>query len=209
VVPDFRAFDDAELKAPLVALATDLHNEFAELAPAYATEPAKAVYRIYRDVRFSKDKTPYKTNASMYFASSKTGKDRGAGFYLHVSPTEVVIAGGMYMVMGPDLLVVRRAIESSFAEWQKIVKAKAIQNLGGVEGDALTRPPKGFDPDSPAIEWLKKKQFLVATQPDLAVAESKELFKVAKATFKAILPMNEFLNQALLEAGPRPESLRM
>src|SRR6266566_2884457 len=88
---------DEQVKAPMAELIRALTAEMMRFAPDYVTEPEKAIYRIYRDTRFSKDKTPYKTHVAAIFPRSGLGKHEGAGYYVHIAPAEVLIGGGLYM----------------------------------------------------------------------------------------------------------------
>jgi uncharacterized protein (TIGR02453 family) len=160
------------------------------------------MFRINRDVRFSKNKAPYKTNMAMYI--SKGGKkSNNAGYYLHCEPGSSFIAGGIWMPMPPDLKKIRQEIDYSFDELIKITTNKKFkQAFGDLEKTAetsLTRPPKGYEEDNAAIEYLKLKSFIATSPVADDVFTSKDLVKKVVSQFEIIKPLVEFLNRAVEE----------
>jgi uncharacterized protein (TIGR02453 family) len=172
----------------------------SKLDPAIGKLQVKdCVFRIYRDVRFSKDKTPYKSNmgASLNMGGKKI---HSAGYYFHCEPGQSFIAGGFYMPMPPDLARIRQEIDYNFPEWKKIVENKSFKKFftKGVEGvELLSRPPKGYDENNPAISYLKMKSFIVSHPVSNEVLVSKLLLKECIQSFTAMKPMNDFLNAAI------------
>ncbi len=156
-------------------------------------------FRINRDVRFSKDKSPYKTNMGAFI--SKGGKKiNSAGYYIHIEPGQCFAAGGFYMPDAPQLAKIRQEIDYSFDEWKKIVSEKSFKKIfvKGVEGiKVLSRPPKGYDETNPAISYLKMKSFIASR--DLADKElqDKTAVKEIAKTYAAMKPMIIFLNAAV------------
>jgi uncharacterized protein (TIGR02453 family) len=187
---------DEKLRAPMEALIEALNAQLATIAPDYVTEPKKAIYRIYRDTRFSPNKEPYKTHIAAIFTRRSMPKHEAGAFYFHVSPDEIVAAGGVYMPGAAALLRLRTHIAANHSELAAILKS-ARRLAGELHGASLTRPPKGFPPGHPAIELLKRKQwyFDLALPPAAAAKPSfpRELFK----RFAAMLPAVEFFNRAL------------
>ena len=158
-------------------------------------------FRIYRDVRFSKDKTPYKTNMGAWM--NKGGKKiNSAGYYFHCEPGHSFIAGGFYLPMPPELNKIRQEIDYNFDEWKKIINNKNFNKyfVKGVEGiESLSRPPKGYDDTNPAIEFLKMKSFIVTHQLTDTDIQSKTLVKEVLKTYEAMKPFIDFLNHAVAE----------
>jgi uncharacterized protein (TIGR02453 family) len=156
-------------------------------------------FRINRDVRFSKDKSPYKTN--MGASITKGGKKiNGAGYYFHCEPGESMAAGGFYMPEAPQLAKIRQEIDYSFDEWKKIVENKTFKKyfVNGVDGiETLSRPPKGYDENNPAINYLKMKGFIVVRKFTDAEMQNKNTIKEVVKTFEAMKPMLDFLNRAV------------
>ena len=156
-------------------------------------------FRINRDIRFSKDKTPYKTNLAAYF--SRGGKKAiVAGYYFHCEPGQSYAAGGFYSPPPPQLLKLRQEIDYNFDEWKKIINAKAFRKCfaDGVEGiEVLTRPPKGYEDNNPAIEFLKMKHFIVKRPFSDVALQSKTLAKDLAKVYSTMYPMINFLNKAV------------
>jgi len=163
-------------------------------------EPKQTVFRINRDVRFSKDKSPYKSN--MGASINKGGKKvMNAGYYFHLEPGGCFIAGGLWMPMAPELKKVRQEIDYNLDEFNKIVTNKKFVSLfGGLEKNkeyVLSRPPKGYEEDNPAIEYLKFKSFIASTKLDDKDLTDKALVKKVVSTFETMKPLIDFLNRAL------------
>lgn len=194
------------VRGPMLGLVEQLNREFEKVAPDHATEPSKAVYRIYRDTRFSKDKTPYKTHIGALFWNRRLGKDGGAAFYFHLSTQELLIAGGVYHAMPEVLLAIRQHIAVSHAGLRSILRRKAVvELLGELQGDKLSRPPKGWTAEHPAVEFLKFKDLLLETTLPPETAAAGNVYREVATRFKAMAPFVEFLNVPLLKkaAGPR------
>jgi uncharacterized protein (TIGR02453 family) len=162
-------------------------------------EPKKCVFRINRDVRFSKDKSPYKTNMGGSF--NKGGKKiQNAGYYLHIENGKSFLGGGLYMPMPPELNKIRQEIDYNFTDWKKIVEDKKFKNVftSGVNGvDYLVRPPKGYDETNPAINYLKMKSFIASVPLTNTELTDKKILKTIETTFKQLKPMLDFLNAAM------------
>lgn len=162
-------------------------------------QPKNCVFRIYRDVRFSKDKSPYKPN--MGASMNKGGKKiHDAGYYFHCEPGKSFLAGGFYMPMPPDLAKIRQEIDYNFTNWKKIITNNTFKKnfTKGVEGiEVLARPPKSYDANNPAIEFLKMKSFIVSKPVSDKELQSKKILKDIVETFEAMKPMVEFLNAAI------------
>jgi uncharacterized protein (TIGR02453 family) len=187
------------VKAPMTELVLALGEDFERFAPAYLTDPKKAIYRIYRDTRFSNDKTPYKTHIAASFNHKSLVKHAAGGFYFHLSPAEILMGGGVYMPGAAELLAIRRHISADPASYEKLVNGKAFKGyFGEVTGEKLSRPPKGFAADDPSIETLKQKQFLAGATLDPALALSPKLLPELSKRFETLAPFIDYLNQPLL-----------
>jgi uncharacterized protein (TIGR02453 family) len=158
--------------------------------------PKDCVFRIYKDVRFSKDKSPYKTN---FGATINRGgrKMNTAGYYFHIAPGECMLAGGRYMPSPEDLLVIRNHIAANYREYNRIISHKDYKKyFGGVWGEKLKTAPKGFPKDHPAIEHLKLKSFIAYHNfPDEKLF-AKNLLDYSGKVFKAMKPFLDFLRAA-------------
>ena len=165
-------------------------------------QPKDCMFRINRDVRFSKDKSPYKTNMGVYF--SKGGKKGiNAGYYFHLEPGSSFVAGGLWMPMPPELKRVRQEIDYSWDEVSKITGSKKFKSVFGdldmSNESALSRPPKGYEADNPAISYLKLKSFIATTKIKDADLTSKDLVKKVTVHFESLKPLIDFLNRAIEE----------
>lgn len=161
-------------------------------------EPKDCVFRIYKDVRFSKDKTPYKTNIG---ASINKGgrKIPTAGYYIHIDPKECFLAGGLYMPLPDKLLAVRNSIYKNLKGFEKIISNKEFKKyFKEIWGEnKLKTAPRGFDKEHPSVEYLKLKSFIVWHNVNENRVLSKNYKDYAVRIFKAMKPFNDFLNNAI------------
>jgi len=189
---------ETKLKQPMRELVHEVNREFAKFAPEYITDPDRAIYRIYRDTRFSKDKTPYKDHIAASFRRSGDCPHAGAGFYFAVSHKEVAVGGGIYMPPPETLKAFRNHLAEHHEEFRKLIRAKAVRDLyGEVQGEQLTRPPKGFCADHPAADLVRYKQLLFYVELTPELATSKELQPTVVKHLRAIAPFVRFLNSPL------------
>jgi len=187
---------EALIKTPMLEFVAALNEEFTRFAPAYVTPPEKAVYRIYRDTRFSPDKTPYKTHIAAIFPRNSAVKREGAVFYLHFTEKELLAFGGVW---GPDrdeLMAYRALLRDNHEEFEAILAGKSLRKLvGGLQGEQLSRMPKGFPVDHPAEGLLRQKQwYLESTLPISLLTTPRVVPELAKR-FAVMAPMVEFLNR--------------
>ena len=162
-------------------------------------EPKQCVFRIYRDARFSKNKDPYKTNFGASFSLGAKKIDT-AGYYFHLEPGACFIGGGFWFPMAPELNKIRQEMDYCFKEFKSIINAKKFKNNYGVlnETDKLVRPPKGYEPNNPAIEYLKLKNFTATMEITDADVLNKNLVKKVISSFEALSPLVHFLNKAIV-----------
>lgn len=192
-----KRFDSAQDN--LTAFTDYLIGEIGKFDDAVATlDPKSCVFRIYRDVRFSKDKSPYKTNLGSYISPGGR-KSMQPGYYFHVQPGQSFIAGGKHMPDGPETLKIRNAIANNTDEFLKIVEKKSFKDqFGELRGDRLKSAPKGFDPAHKALEYLKLKEFMgFAELHDDKFVTSAEFSKFLVKTMKEMYPLVAFLRKTL------------
>ncbi len=187
-------------KADFISFVETLIAAISKFDPAVASlKPKECIFRINRDVRFSKDKSPYKTNMGTYINPGGK-KVNTPGYYFHCEPGQNFAAGGLYVPEAAILAKVRQEIDYNFDEWKKIINNKHFKKyfpkVDGIE--TLSRPPKGYGSDNPAIEFLKMKSFIVSTPLTDAQLTNKGLIKELSSTFEAMKPMINFLNQAMI-----------
>lgn len=161
-------------------------------------DPKKTLFRINRDVRFSKDKSPYKTNFGSRLMPG--GKDSlMEGYYIHIQPGNTFLAGGAYMPEPAKLAAIRQEIDYNFKDFQKILAQKEYKKyFGGKLSDEekLVNPPKGYEKDNPAIEFIKFKHFIAYIEVDDKTLHSPKFAQYAAEVFKAMHPLVEFLRKA-------------
>ncbi|MFT4660391.1 MAG: hypothetical protein ACI8XB_000659 [Patiriisocius sp.] len=154
------------------------------------------VFRIYRDVRFSKNKTPYKNHLSGYFRRA-TAHLRG-GYYLHIESGNTFVGGGFYSPSKEDLLRIRQEIEQDDKEMRAILKnPKFKKNFGALLGEELKTAPRDFDKEHKAIDLIRKKQFYVARSFTDKEVLSKDFDKEVVKTFEALRPFFNFMSETL------------
>lgn len=162
-----------------------------------ALEASKCIFRINKDVRFSKDKSPYKTNFGAIM--NKGGKkELFSGYYFHFDPKEIFVAGGAYQPTPEHLAAIRQEIDYNWDEFKGIVTSKAAKKyFGTLSGDQLSRPPKSYTEDNPAIQYLKHKSFIWVRNFDLKDTLEPAFQKEVLKTFEAMKPLNDFINRCL------------
>ncbi len=193
------------LRAPMAALVEEMDARLARLAPEITGTPKQSIFRIHRDVRFSADKRPYKTNVGCWFFhrdSRGVGQDAahgGAGFYFQVEPRNCFVAGGIWMPPMPALKKLRAALEVGHEEFASIVRARGFRaTFGELETEAmLVRAPRGIDPAHPAAPWLRFKSFTVTRRLTQAEATAATLPDLLEASFATLVPFVRWLNAAL------------
>jgi len=195
---------DEHCRTPMIAVVERLAVDLGSVAPELVIDPKKSLFRQFRDTRFSEDKSPLKTNIAATFPDCRLGRMNGAGLYFEVAPGWVWIGGGMYAPETWQLQLVRERIAADPRRLRAIVTSPPFKRLGGLQGDTLTRVPRGFAKDHPAAAYLMHKQFLGFREEPAASATAPGFYKQLLATFKTLLPLLRFLNEPLVEAQ-RPE----
>lgn len=198
---------EQELKAPMLALIEEINGELLTFAPEHIRPAPKCMFRIYRDTRFSADKTPYKKHVSAWFAQQGLEKKSGGGFYFHLSGKELIVAAGMYMREREQLLAVRNHLLEHHREYRRINNAPRLKRLmSDFDGLRMSRPPKGFPKDHPAIDLIACRQWGVSASLPPETALKPALLKEIVLRFRAASPLVAFLN-APLTAAKKPENL--
>jgi uncharacterized protein (TIGR02453 family) len=194
------------LRGPMLELVESMNADLAKAGPDYVTDPAKAVYRIYRDTRFSPNKTPYKTYISALFWHRKLGKSGGAALYFHFSAKELLVAAGLYHAPPELLTPVRNHIAEDHQRLRTILNRKAVKDtFGDLQGDSLSRPPKGWPADHAAVDLLKRKDLLLEVTLDPKLVLNGAIGRELTRRFRQALPFVEFLNEPLLKLQAKPK----
>jgi len=209
-----RADYEEHVREPMAALVREMDLRMANFAPEMVGDPKRSMFRIHRDVRFSGDKSPYKTHAACWFfhgdGSSKVGREAhggGAGFYFHLQPGASFSGGGLWMPPRPALQRLRAAIAADPRAFEAIVLAPALRRrLRGLSEEAmLRRAPRGYDDAHPAARWLRHQSFTVGRSLTDAQATSGRLTAELEKDFALMLPLARWLNDVL---GLRPRGRR-
>lgn len=195
---------DTWLHEPMTALIERLAEDLRPLAPHLVADPKTAIYRIYRDTRFSEDKTPLKTNIAAIFPPRGLPKHEGAGLYLEVSHGWVWVGGGMYAPDTSRLQAVREHIAVNHRRLRSIVESPGFTKaVGALHGAQLQRTPRGFASDHPASAYLKYKQFLAGREFPATFATSPRFYAGVLSVFVQVAPLTTFLNEPLLGASAK------
>jgi uncharacterized protein (TIGR02453 family) len=197
---------EAEVKAPMLAVISVLNEQMLAFAPQHVRAPHKTMMRIYRDIRFSPDKRPYKSHASAWWVREGLEKTSGGGYYLQFGPDGLLIAAGCYMPEREQLLAIRRAIEKNHAALRRLLADKTLRRLlDEWEGCPLTRVPKGFCSEHPATDLLRQRQWGFSTTLPAESALQPTLIREVIKRFRAAAPIVDFLNAPLIpQSRPRP-----
>lgn len=205
--PRKQVFEES-VKAPMEHLVEALNAKMLAFAPEYITEPKRAIYRIYRDTRFSSDKTPYKTHIAASLTRIGMQKHVSAGFYFSVSPDQIEVAAGVYMPGSEQLRILRSHIAEKHEELVDILNNSTLRKLvGELWGEKFARMPKGYPADHPAGELLRAKQWVLydTERVDAKIATTNKLLPELVKRFQAMTPFVEFLNRPLLnKRAPDP-----
>lgn len=193
--PRKQIFED-QVRAPMLALVEALNAEFAKFAPEYINDPKKAVYRIYRDTRFSSDKTPYKTHLAAIFPRRGGEKHSTPGFYFHISHKQVGVAGGLYHAPPEQLLPIRTWMAEHHERFRRAARGPK-KLMGELQGSSLQRIPKGFAADHPGADLIKMKQWLYFQTLEPKLATSPKLLPELVKRFQAMHPVLEMLAEPL------------
>lgn len=185
-------------RGPMIAVVTQLADDMRRFAPEMLTDPKVSLLRPFRDTRFSEDKAPLKTHVGATFPNRTLGRMNGAWFYFEVAPGWVWMGGGMWRPDTSQLQLVRDHIVANQRRFETIVNAPAFKKLGGLQGDRLTRVPRGFAKDHPAAQYLQHRQFMGFRGEPAALATSKDFYKQLVRTFEAVAPLVRFLNEPLV-----------
>jgi uncharacterized protein (TIGR02453 family) len=188
-------------KEDFTAFVQSLIDTYGKKNTSIAHLQAKdCMFRINRDVRFSKDKSPYKTNMGA-FINPGGKKSTMAGFYIHIEPGGIFAGGGMYMPMPDELKKVRQEIDYNFSDFKKIISSKKFKTVyGDLDRNAeytLSRVPKGYEPENPAADYLKLKSFVAVINLKDTDATGAAFKKQVLTAFEALQPLNDFLNEAV------------
>jgi uncharacterized protein (TIGR02453 family) len=170
------------VKVPALRFIQDFQDGLRRISPHFTAGP-RALFRIHRDTRFAKDKSPYKTHTGIHFRHDQAGDVHAPGYYMHIEPGACFVGLGIWHPDGPATRKIREAIVEDPTGWKKATRGKKFADTFEMSGDRLSRAPRGFDPEHPMAEDLKWKDFVggrsvpqsFLTSPDLPAALAKQL----------------------------------
>jgi len=187
---------EEHLKDPSLRIIAAFAPELKKISPHFMATP-RSLFRIHRDTRFAKDKSPYKTHIGLHFRHDHAKDAHAPGYYLHIEPGGVFLGVGIWHPESSPLRAIREHIVEDPTGWKRASRAKAFASAFELAGDRLKRPPKDFDPEHPLIEDLKWKDYIgIAERPDSFVTD-EGLPKALAKTFAAGTPFMRFLCDAL------------
>jgi len=201
---------ERDVRGPLIDVLGLLARDLPSIAPELVADPKVSLFRIYRDTRFSADKSPLKTNAAIVLPPRGVPRHEGAGLYFEVTPRWLWIGGGLYRPPTPVLRAVREHIADTHPRLHELATAGAFADVvGDLQGDRLSRVPRGFRKDHPAADYLRFKDFLAFRELEPALATQPAFYPELLRTFRAIVPLLRFLNAAIAERrAPAPLQAR-
>lgn len=197
---DNKARYERDVRDALVSFVVDFGEILGEISPHMVADPrlsGGSIFRIYRDVRFSKDKSPYKTNAGIHFRHEVGRKVHGPGLYLHLQPGNVFVGAGIWRPNSATVGKIRGAIVANPDRWRNIVNHASFRTTYTLEAESLKRAPRGIDPDHPLIEQLKFKSFVAVANFSQEEACSPEFIETYADSCRTAAPFAGFLTNAV------------
>lgn len=192
---------EAKLREPMLAVVRKITDAMVDFAPNHVRPAEKSVFRIYRDTRFSSDKRPYKTHVAAWWSHQGFEKTSGAGYYFSVSAKEVIFAAGSYMPEKDQLAAIRHWLLDHHQEFRNLLQNKKVRSIfTEFEGNALTRPPKGFPSEHPGMDLIRCRQWGLAATLPAETALQKNLADAIIRYFKVAAPVVDALNTPLAAA---------
>ncbi len=199
----FKAHQDEyeqHVREPALEFVNDFAGPLRKISPHFVADSRKvggSLFRIQRDTRFSKDKTPYKTNTGVHFRHEAASNVHAPGYYMHIAPEGSYIGIGIWRPETKVAYAIRGHIDENQAAWKKATTAKRFTDVFTMEGDRLKRPPKGYDEDHPLIEELKRKDFIASTRVPQSAITSDHFLEDFAGYCKRATPMMKFLCEAV------------
>jgi uncharacterized protein (TIGR02453 family) len=204
-----RSLFEREVKAPMLALIETVTHGMIDYAPSHIRDARRTLLRIYRDTRFSSDKSPYKQHIAAWWGADGMEKTSGAGYYLHLSGTELILAAGVFMPTKDQLLAIRRHLLAHHDRFRSLLEDRALRRKFEPHDPlALTRVPKGFPADHPAAEYLRWRQWGVHVTLPAATALDPKFPGFVQQHFALAAPLVDFLHRALDSARGTGKSTR-
>ena len=191
---------ESTVRQPALDFITDFADRLHDISPHFVADARTvggSLFRIHRDTRFSKDKTPYKTNTGVHFRHENARDAHAPGFYLHLEPRNCFMGAGLWRPETKVAYAIRHHIDDEPDAWTAATTAKGFADRFELSGESLSRPPKGFDADHPLLDDLKRKDFIAVQRFRMARAKDAGFVKDVADTFKSATPFMRFLCKSL------------
>ncbi len=188
------------VRQPALDFITDYGERLAKISDHFVADSRTvggSLFRIQRDTRFSKDKTPYKLNTGMHFRHERAKDAHAPGYYVHLQPGQCFMGVGLWRPETKVAYAIRHHIDDEPAAWKKAVNGKRFTDVFTLDGDSLTRPPKGFDAEHPLIDDLKRKDFIASTKLKQSDVTSGSFMDQFEDLSKRATPFMRFLCEAV------------
>ena len=191
---------EKDVRDPFLRFTADLRPRLQKLDRHFVADPRPvggSMMRIYRDIRFSKDKSPYKTAVAAHFPHAKAKEGAAPAYYLHLEPERCSTGGGIWRPEPGALRKIREAIADDSRRWQHIRSGRDFRSTCGMAGESLKRPPPGFDPVHPLIDDIKRKDFAFSSPLSEREVCAKDFLDRVIADYRAAAPFMRFLSEAV------------
>lgn len=177
-----------------------MQDPLAEIAPRFVALPTRvggSLMRVYRDTRFSKNKTPYKTNIGIQFRHEQARDVHSPGYYVHIAPDQVFVGVGMWRPDSDPLRGIRERIAAKPAEWNRVMRDPSFKRQFELGGETLVRPPRGFDKDHECIDDIRRKSFIAVREFEVQDSLKPQFQRTVESSFKTAEPFMRFLCKAV------------
>ena len=194
-----RRYEDDVLDVALRFIQS-MQDPLADIAPHFIASPTRmggSLMRVYRDTRFSRNKTPYKTNIGIQFRHEKAKDVHSPGYYVHIDPDQVFVGVGMWRPDADSLRGIRQRIAGRSSEWRRVMNDRSFKRHFELGGESLLRPPRGFDKDHECIDDIKRKSFIAVRELDVADCLKPQFQRTVESSFKTAEPFMRFLCKAV------------
>lgn len=191
---------ESSLRHPALQFISDFGPRLEKISPHFSADPRPvggSLFRIHRDVRFARDKSPYKTSVGIQFRHKQARDVHAPGFYLHLEPRSVFAGVGLWHPDSASLKRIRDALVADPRRWQRVLAGKRFSSTYDLAGDSLKRPPRGYDPDHPLVDDLKRKDFMAVAPLTQKAATSPGFIDEYARLCRAAEPFMKFLCSAV------------
>jgi uncharacterized protein (TIGR02453 family) len=191
---------ETAVRDPFLRFIADLGPRLQKLSPPFVADPSPvggSMMRISRDIRFSRDKSPYKTAVAAHFPRAKPRRQSGPALYLHLEPGKSSIGGGIWRSEPPRAKKIRDAIVRDANRWRQIALDRTFKSTYKLMGDSLKRPPRGYDLDHPLADVLKRRDFIIGSRVADRQISSQDFIEFVIDRYRTAMPLMQFLAESI------------